>query len=52
MQYFINTSIASTVNEFILFLYSVIVKALDYFSTALEINFLDIDGFNNQVKNF
>ncbi|CAB3976622.1 dedicator of cytokinesis 1 isoform X2 [Paramuricea clavata] len=28
---------------------NVIVKALDYFSTALEINFLDIDGFNNQL---
>ena len=32
------------------FLFSVIVKALDYFSTALEINFLDNDGFNYQVK--
>ena len=29
---------------------SVVVKALDYFSTALEINFLDMDGFNSQVK--
>ena len=30
--------------------YSVIVKALNYFSTALQINFLDNENFNYQVK--
>lgn len=37
----------------VFFLYSVIVKALDYFSTTLEVNFSDMENFNNhQVKNF